>query len=56
MSDVSFTLGLAGDVSDFTQSVQDEIKQAIAIQAGVGASASTHAPNGDAWLRGAPDK
>jgi len=41
MSDVSFTLELVGDVSAFTESVQDEMTLAIATQAGVNQSAVT---------------
>ena len=39
MSVVRFTLELAGDVSSFTPSVQAEISNAIAAQAGVAPSA-----------------
>jgi len=41
MSDGSFTLGLDGDVSAFSESVQDEIVVAIATRAGVDPSAVT---------------
>lgn len=41
MSDVQFTLALAGDVATFTASVKTEVQQAIATQAGVDRSAVT---------------